>query len=55
MQFPSLEAFVNTACPRIVSDDASRFRHPVLTINEALFVVGELTWEELLKKGWFAS
>jgi 2-(3-amino-3-carboxypropyl)histidine synthase len=55
MQFPSLEAFVNTACPRIALDDASRLRHPVLTINEALLVVGELTWEELLKKGWFAS
>jgi len=55
IQFPSLEAFVNTACPRIALNDASRFRRPVLTINEALVVVGELTWEELLKKGWFAS
>ena len=55
MQFPSLEAFVNTACPRIVLEDASRFRRPVLTINEASVIVGELTWEELLKKGWFAN
>ena len=55
IQFPSLDAFVNTACPRIALNDASRFRRPVLTINEALVVVGELTWEELLKKGWFAS
>jgi 2-(3-amino-3-carboxypropyl)histidine synthase len=55
MQFSSLEAFVNTACPRIALDDASKFRRPVLTINEALVIVGELTWEELLKKSWFAG
>jgi len=53
MQFPTLDAYVNTACPRISLDDASRFRKPVLTLNEALVIVGELTWEELLKKGWF--
>jgi 2-(3-amino-3-carboxypropyl)histidine synthase len=55
MQFPSLKAFVNTACPRIILDDAGRFRRPVLTINEASVIVGELTWEEMLKKGWFAN
>jgi 2-(3-amino-3-carboxypropyl)histidine synthase len=55
IQFPSLEAFVNTACPRIALDDASKFRRPVLTIDEALVIVGELTWEELLKKSWFAG
>jgi len=53
MQFPNLEAYVNTACPRIALDDASKFHRPVLTVNEALVIVGELTWEELLKKGWF--
>jgi len=53
MQFPTIEAFVNTACPRISLDDATRFKRPVLTIKEALVVVGELTWEGLLKKGWF--
>jgi 2-(3-amino-3-carboxypropyl)histidine synthase len=55
MQFPSLEAFVNTACPRIALDDASKFRKPVLTINEILVIVGEFTWKELLKKGWFVG
>jgi len=53
MQFPTLGAFVNTACPRITLDDANRFRRPVLTINEALVIIGDLTWEELLKRGWF--
>jgi len=53
MQFPTIDVFVNTACPRIALDDATRFRRPVLTVNEALVIVGELTWEELLKRGWF--
>jgi len=53
MEFPSLNAYVNTACPRISLDDATKFQKPVLTINEALVVAGELTWEQLLKKGWF--
>jgi len=53
MQFPTVEAFVNTACPRISLDDASRFLKPVLTLNETLVVLGESTWEELLQKGWF--
>ncbi len=53
MEFPTLNAFINTACPRISLDDASKFQKPVLTINEALVVAGELTWEQLLKEGWF--
>jgi 2-(3-amino-3-carboxypropyl)histidine synthase len=55
MQFPSIDAFVNTACPRINLDDASKFLKPVLTMNETLVVVGELTWEELCRRGWFES
>jgi 2-(3-amino-3-carboxypropyl)histidine synthase len=51
MEFPAVDAFVNTACPRISLDDASRFKKPVLTVNEALVVVGELSWEELCRKG----
>ena len=53
MQYPSIDAYVNTACPRINLDDSTRFKRPVLTINEALVVAGELTWEQLLRKGWF--
>jgi 2-(3-amino-3-carboxypropyl)histidine synthase len=55
MEFPTLDAFVNTACPRISLDDASKFRKPVLTTNEALVVVGKLSWEELCKKGLLES
>jgi 2-(3-amino-3-carboxypropyl)histidine synthase len=55
MEFPTLDAFVNTACPRISLDDASKFRKPVLTTNEALVVVGKLSWEELCRKGLLES
>jgi len=51
MEFPSIEAYVNTACPRISLDDAARFRKPMLTPNEALTVIGRLSWEELCRKG----
>ncbi len=51
MEFPSIDAYVNTACPRISFDDAARFRKPVLTVNEALVVVNALSWEELCRKG----
>jgi len=55
IQFPSLDAFINTACPRIALDNANRFRMTVLTINEALVIIGELKWEDLFKKGWFVE
>lgn len=51
MEFPSIDAYVNTACPRISFDDAARFKKPVLTMNEALVVVGVLSWEELCRRG----
>jgi 2-(3-amino-3-carboxypropyl)histidine synthase len=53
MQYPSIDAYVNTACPRISLDDSTRFKKPVLTVNEALVVTGELAWEQLLRKGLF--
>jgi len=53
MEFPTINTYVNTACPRISLDEATKFQKPVLTINEALVVAGELTWKQLLKKGWF--
>jgi 2-(3-amino-3-carboxypropyl)histidine synthase len=51
MEFPTIDAFVNTACPRISLDDAAKFKKPVLTANEALVAVDKLSWEELCKKG----
>jgi 2-(3-amino-3-carboxypropyl)histidine synthase len=55
MQFPSIDAFVNTACPRLSLDDAPHFSKPLLYLNEALVLLGELSWEELLRKGWFGN
>ena len=55
MQFFDIDAYVNTACPRISLDDTLSFRIPVLTFNETLVMLGEKSWEELCRKGWFES
>ncbi len=55
MQFPNIDAFVNTACPRLSLDDTSSFLKPILSLNEALVMLGEMDWEELCRKGWFES
>jgi 2-(3-amino-3-carboxypropyl)histidine synthase len=55
LQFPDVEAFVNTACPRVSLDDAQRFNRPVITFNEAQVVLGEMSWEELCRRGWFEN
>ncbi len=55
MQFPRLDAFINTACPRLSLDDAPSFRKPLLSLNEAHVLLGELKWEELLRRGWFGN
>jgi 2-(3-amino-3-carboxypropyl)histidine synthase len=55
MNFPTVDAYVNTACPRLSLNDASKFRKPVLTMNETFVVVGRLSWEKLCGKGLFES
>jgi 2-(3-amino-3-carboxypropyl)histidine synthase len=55
MQFPGIDAFVNTACPRLSLDDTQSFRKPLLSLNEALVLLGEMKWEELLTRGWFGN
>jgi len=55
MEFPTVDAYVNTACPRISLDDTSKFKKPVLTVNEALVVMEKLSWEELCREGWFEN
>ena len=55
VEFPSVDAYVNTACPRISLDDASKFKKPVLTVQEFMVVSGESSWENLLKKGLFEN
>ena len=55
MEFPTVDAYVNTACPRIALEAASKFSKPVLTVNEFRVVNGEFSWETLLKKGLFEN
>ncbi len=55
MQFPDIDAFVNTACPRVSLDDTKNFQKPVVTLNEARVVLDEMTWGELCREGWFES
>jgi len=55
LEYPTIDAYVNTACPRISLDDSSKFQKPVLTVNETLVVVSELSWEDLCRKGLFEN
>jgi 2-(3-amino-3-carboxypropyl)histidine synthase len=55
MQFPTIDAYVNTTCPRIALDDSRRFSKPMLTVDEALVAIEEMEWETLCKKGWFEN
>lgn len=53
--FVEPEAFINTACPRISIDGVKGVNRPILTVNEALIVLGEKRWEELWGRGYFRS
>jgi 2-(3-amino-3-carboxypropyl)histidine synthase len=47
MQFSmGVDAFINTACPRIV-EDFVYFRTPVLTVAEFEVVIGDRRWEDI--------
>lgn len=45
--FAEADAYIVTACPRIPIDGFYGFSKPLLTVNEALVVLGRLTWEKL--------
>ncbi len=40
LNFPSIEAFIVTACPRIAIDDYQDFNRPIITAAEAEYMVG---------------
>ncbi|WP_407282955.1 diphthamide biosynthesis enzyme Dph2 [Methanolobus sp. WCC1] len=46
LQF-KVDAFVNTACPRLAIDEVGRFHAPMLTPLEFEIVLGEREWEDL--------
>lgn len=47
LQF-KVDAFVNTACPRLSIDEVGRFPAPMLTPQEFEIVLGEREWEKLV-------
>ncbi|WP_406656359.1 diphthamide biosynthesis enzyme Dph2 [Methanolobus sp. ZRKC2] len=47
LQF-KVDAFVNTACPRLAVDEVGRFNAPMLTPQEFEIVLGEKEWENLV-------
>jgi len=51
--FTNIEIFVDTACPRLATDDPSRFGKPVLTPSEAMVVAGKTDWNDLIAGGFF--
>lgn len=51
--FSEADAYVVTACPRIPIDGLYGFNKPLLTINEAMIVLGKLTWEKLWNTSYF--
>lgn len=53
LDFPTIDAYVNTACPRISLDAPGKFAKPLLTFNEFMVASGEASWESMLKKGLF--
>ncbi len=53
LEFPSIDSYVNTACPRVSLEATGKFQKPVLTINEFKVICGESSWENMLKKGLF--
>jgi 2-(3-amino-3-carboxypropyl)histidine synthase len=48
LPFRKLDAFVNTACPRISIDDAGRFKQPLLTPVELEIVLGMRKWDDYI-------
>ena len=51
MNFYSIDAFIELACPRIALDDFAKYHKPILTFKEALVALGEKTWDDILESG----
>ena len=51
MNFYNVDAFIDTACPRIAIEDCGKYDKPIINSREASVVVGKRSWEELLDKG----
>ncbi|HYY90733.1 MAG TPA: diphthamide biosynthesis enzyme Dph2 [Candidatus Dormibacteraeota bacterium] len=51
LDFTDVDAFVDTACPRLALDDPERFSKPIVTRDEIMVVMGTWTWDQLLERG----
>ena len=51
LDFTDIDAFVDTACPRLALDDPERFSKPIVTRDEIMVVIGAWTWAQLLERG----
>jgi len=47
--FSDLDAYVEISCPRISTDDQSRYRKPILNPEEVMVVLGKKSWEDYTK------
>ncbi len=50
--FHNIDGFIELACPRIAIEDYGKYSKPIITFKEALVVLNELTWEDLLENGF---
>ncbi len=51
INFYDIDGFVELACPRIAIDDFAKYRKPIITFKEALVVLGEKSWDDLIEEG----
>ena len=51
MNFYDVNAFIDTACPRIAFEDFEKYDKPMITSREAKVAIGKLSWDVLLEKG----
>jgi len=54
LNFSEAEAFIDLACPRIAIDGVGDLRKPLLTLQEALVMLGEVRWDEVWGGSFFA-
>ncbi|MHA1972132.1 MAG: diphthamide biosynthesis enzyme Dph2 [Candidatus Hodarchaeales archaeon] len=48
-----VDAWVNTACPRLAVDDQIRLTSPIVTYKEFLYIFNKIEWTDLLSQGFF--
>ena len=50
--FTEVDAYIDTACPRIAIDGVQGVNVPILTVTEALVMMGEVNWEDVWGKSY---